>query len=47
MAIVYVTYRKNRADNTFVIIFYAMVLILAVYTLINRNRNTLRRMGEI
>ncbi len=47
MAIVYVTYRWNRVDNTFAIIIHAMLLILTVYTLVIRNRNTLRRMGEI
>jgi len=47
MAIVYVTYRWYRVDNTFVIIFYAMLLILAVYTLVSRNGNTSRKMGKI
>jgi hypothetical protein len=46
MAIVCVTYRWNRVDKTFAIILYGLLLMLAGYTLVIQNKNTLKRMGE-
>jgi hypothetical protein len=46
MAIVYVTYRWNRVDNTFAIIYYGLLLTLAGDTLVIQNGNIFRRMGK-